>query len=59
MNKKVTVFGFLFLLIVVSAVPAFAGGRWWIDANNNNAMDAEDVFFLCPLLGPGRTTELN
>lgn len=31
----------------------YVGGRWWVDANNNGEMDAEDVFFLCPLLGPG------
>ena len=38
--------------------PGYVGGRWWVDANDNNEMDAEDVYFLCPLLGPGRTTEL-
>ena len=32
------------------------GGRWWIDANANGEMDSGDKFFLCPLLGPGRTT---
>ena len=32
------------------------GGRWWIDANGDNVMDAGDKFFLCPLLGPGRTS---
>ena len=32
------------------------GGRWWVDANMNMVMDEEDVFFLCPLLGPGRET---
>lgn len=30
------------------------GGRWWIDLNENGYQDAEDKFFLCPLLGPGR-----
>lgn len=30
------------------------GGRWWIDTNENGEMDADDKFFLCPLLGPGR-----
>ena len=32
----------------------FRGGRWWIDSNNNHAMDPEGVdhYFLCPLLGP-------
>lgn len=33
----------------------YYGGRWWVDANTNGYMDEEDVFFLCPLLGPGRT----
>lgn len=32
----------------------YIGGRWWVDANPNGVMDEEDVFFLCPLLGPGR-----
>lgn len=32
------------------------GGRWWIDVNENEEMDGEDMFFLCPLLGPGRET---
>jgi hypothetical protein len=32
------------------------GGRWWIDLNGNGEMDADDKFFLCPLLGPGRDT---
>jgi hypothetical protein len=32
----------------------YLGGRWWIDANDNNNMDDGDVYFLCPLLGPGR-----
>ena len=36
--------------------PGHHGGRWWIDANGNGEMDAEDAFFLCPLLGPGRAT---
>lgn len=31
----------------------FVGGRWWVDANMNGDMDDEDVYFLCPLLGPG------
>jgi hypothetical protein len=34
----------------------YVGGRWWIDANGNSYMDEGDVFFLCPLLGPGRST---
>ena len=33
----------------------YYGGRWWVDANMNGYMDEEDVYFLCPLLGPGRT----
>ena len=32
----------------------YYGGRWWVDANMNGYMDEEDVYFLCPLLGPGR-----
>lgn len=32
----------------------YLGGRWWVDANENNEMDHGDVYFLCPLLGPGR-----
>jgi hypothetical protein len=34
----------------------YVGGRWWVDANSNGQMDDGDAFFLCPLLGPGRTT---
>lgn len=33
----------------------YLGGRWWIDANENGYQDADDAFFLCPLLGPGRS----
>jgi hypothetical protein len=33
----------------------YLGGRWWVDANPNGVMDEEDVNFLCPLLGPGRS----
>ena len=33
----------------------YVGGRWWVDANGNGEMDAQDVYFSCPLLGPGRT----
>ena len=36
--------------------PGYLGGRWWIDANGNHYMDEGDSFFLCPLLGPGRST---
>ena len=32
------------------------GGRWWIDLNDDGVMDEGDKYFLCPLLGPGRTT---
>jgi hypothetical protein len=35
----------------------YVGGRWWIDANPNGYQDAGDVYFLCPLLGPGRDTQ--
>ena len=31
----------------------YVGGRWWVDVNGNNEMDAGDDFFICPLLGPG------
>jgi hypothetical protein len=34
--------------------PGHKGGRWWVDANGNGEMDEADVFFSCPLLGPGR-----
>ncbi|WP_105253328.1 hypothetical protein [Pseudoalteromonas sp. T1lg75] len=34
----------------------YYGGRWWVDANPNGFMDEGDVYFLCPLLGPGRET---
>ena len=34
--------------------PGYKGGRWWVDLNGNNVMDAWDRFFHCPLLGPGR-----
>ena len=34
--------------------PGHLGGRWWIDANEDGEMNDGDVFFLCPLLGPGR-----
>ena len=30
------------------------GGRWWLDMNDNQKMDKNDHYFLCPLLGPGR-----
>jgi hypothetical protein len=34
----------------------YYGGRWWVDAGTlNGYMDEEDVYFLCPLLGPGRS----
>lgn len=36
--------------------PGYLGGRWWVDTNNNNIMDEGDIFVLCPLLGPGRTS---
>ena len=34
----------------------FFGDRWWVDADGDNEMDDDDVYFLCPLLGPGRET---
>ena len=36
--------------------PGYLGGRWWMDTNGNDVMDAADHFFLCPLLGPGQTS---
>jgi hypothetical protein len=36
--------------------PGYLGGRWWEDLNGNDVQDAEDHFFLCPLLPPGRPT---
>ncbi len=33
--------------------PGYLGGRWWVDSNGNDEMDAGDHFFVCPLLGPG------
>ena len=35
--------------------PGHLGGRWWIDVNGDSMMDAGDKYFLCPLLGPGRS----
>ena len=34
----------------------YVGGRWWLDVNGNDMMDADDAYFSCPLLGPGRET---
>ena len=34
----------------------YVGGRWWVDVNGDNMMNEGDVFFSCPLLGPGRDT---
>ena len=36
--------------------PGYLGGRWWEDTNGDGIMDADDHYFLCPLLGPGRTS---
>jgi hypothetical protein len=36
--------------------PGYLGGRWWEDLNGNGVQDADDHYFLCPLLGPGRPT---
>lgn len=33
----------------------YVGGRWWVDVNGNEEMDGGDLYFSCPLLGPGRT----
>jgi hypothetical protein len=32
------------------------GGRWWLDLTDDGVQNEGDKFFLCPLLGPGRTT---
>jgi hypothetical protein len=34
--------------------PGHRGGRWWMDENGSGDMDDGDVYFSCPLLGPGR-----
>jgi hypothetical protein len=34
--------------------PGYLGGRWWEDLNANGVQDADDHYFQCPLLGPGR-----
>jgi hypothetical protein len=31
----------------------YVGGRWWVDTNNDGEMDPDDLFFVCPLRGPG------
>ncbi len=36
--------------------PGYLGGRWWEDTNGNGIMDPTDHYFLCPLVGPGRTS---
>jgi hypothetical protein len=36
--------------------PEYLGGRWWEDTNLNGVQDENDHYFLCPLLGPGRTS---
>jgi hypothetical protein len=36
--------------------PGYLGGRWWVDVNGDDIMDAGDSYLLCPLLGPGRTS---
>jgi hypothetical protein len=34
--------------------PGYVGGRWWVDVNGDGHMDEGDMYFSCPLLGPGR-----
>ena len=34
----------------------YLGGRWWEDLNDDGIQDADDHYFLCPLLPPGRPT---
>ena len=36
--------------------PGYLGGRWWIDVNGDDIQNEGDVFLLCPLLPPGRTS---
>ncbi len=31
----------------------YLGGRWWVDVNEDGEKDDGDVYFICPLLGPG------
>ena len=31
----------------------YLGGRWWVDVNGDDIQNDGDMFFLCPLLGPG------
>jgi hypothetical protein len=37
--------------------PGYLGGRWWLDVNGDDEMDGGDMYFMCPLLAPGRDTE--
>jgi hypothetical protein len=34
----------------------YVGGRWFIDMDGDHEPTDGDVFFICPLLGPGRAT---
>ena len=34
----------------------YVGGRWFIDKDGDHMPTDGDVFFICPLLGPGRTS---
>jgi hypothetical protein len=34
--------------------PQYRGGRWWIDVDGSGDYNDGDLFFSCPLLGPGR-----
>jgi hypothetical protein len=36
--------------------PGYLGGRWWEDTDGDGIQDADDHYFLCPLLPPGRPT---
>jgi hypothetical protein len=35
----------------------FAGNKWWVDLKDDNIQNDGDLFFSCPLLGPGRETK--
>lgn len=36
--------------------PGYFGGRWFMDMDGDRQPSEGDVFFLCPLLGPGYQT---
>src|SRR5215203_1813461 len=38
--------------------PGYLGGRWWEDLNGNGEQDADDHYFLCPLMHKGEPPAL-